>query len=154
MTTKKKKKTKAQTPSKKVRIAALAKVFEALGAKTPEKWAKAQIDDGSDELGRFVLLRALWLRTVEPGRLLANARRDKAAAEAIERVMKKVDLADLDALVRFAQKTALDDVCRVLDDPANNEDGIRWTIYRVDAAGMPLWPLAALRKDLVETEPS
>jgi hypothetical protein len=139
---------------KKARVAALSKVFQALGAKTPEQWAKAQVDDGSDELGRFVLLRALWLRTVEPGRLLASARKEKSVADAIERVMKKVDLADLDALVRFAQKTALDDVCRVLDDPADNEDGIRWTVYRVDANGMPLWPLAALRKDLVETEPS
>ena len=132
---------------------ALAKVFAALGARDAERWARTHVDDGSDELGRFVLLRAMWLRALEPGRLLASARRDRTAAPAIERLMKTASLADLDALVRYAQRTSLDDVCRVLDDPADNDDGIRWAVFRIDAKGLPLWPLDRLRTGLDDSEP-
>lgn len=135
------------------RVQALAKVFAALGARNAETWARTHVDDGSDELGRFVLLRAMWLRSIEPGRLLANARKDKAAGPAVERLMKSASIADLDALIRFAQRTSLDDVCRVLDDPADNDDGIRWGVFRVDAKGLPLWALDRLRTGLDDSEP-
>ena len=153
-TAKAKAKPKANAPSKAARISALAQVFQQLGARDPERWAREHVEKGTDELGRFVLLRALWLRTVEPGRLLASARKDGRVGDAVDRLMKSAALVDLDALVRFAQRTALDDVCRVLDDPSDNDDGIRWGLFRVDAAGTPLWPLAALRRDLGETEPT
>ncbi|HEY4222941.1 MAG TPA: hypothetical protein VGO62_16405 [Myxococcota bacterium] len=138
---------------KQARVMALTQVFKALGAKSPERWANNHVDNGSDELGRFVLLRALWFRTVEPGRLLASARKDKLVGPIVDRLSKSAGFADLDALLRFAQKTALDEVCRVIDDPADNDDGIRWALFRVDSKGLPLWPLANLRKDLSETEP-
>lgn len=135
------------------RVQALAKVFAALGARNAERWARTHVDEGSDELGRFVLLRAMWLRSIEPGRLLAAARRDRTAGPAIERMMKTANLADLDALVRYAQRTSLDDVCRVLDDPADNDDGIRWGVFRIDAKGLPLWSLDRLRTGLDDSEP-
>lgn len=138
---------------KKARVGALAQVFKALGAKNPERWALNHVDKGTDELGRFVLLRAMWFRTVEPGRLLASARKDKHVGDAVDRLFKKADLVDLDALVRYAQRAALTDICKVLDDPAHNDDGIRWSVFRVDATGMPLWPLAELKKDLDDSEP-
>ena len=150
-------KASAKKPSaaelKRARVGALAQVFKALGARNPERWATSHVDNGTDELGRFVLLRALWLRTVEPGRLLAQARKDKHAGDSVDRLFKKADIVDLDALVRYAQRAALTDICKVLDDPAHNDDGIRWSIFRIDATGMPLWPLAELRKDLDDTEP-
>lgn len=135
------------------RVQALAKVFAALGARNAERWARTHVDDGSDELGRFVLLRAMWLRSIEPGRLLANARKDKLAGPAVERLMKNASIADLDALIRFAQRSSLDDVCKVLDDPADNDDGIRWAVFRVDAKGLPLWALDRLRSGLDDSEP-
>jgi len=138
--------------SKEQRVEALAKVFQALGAKNPKRWAELHVEESTDELGRFVLLRALWLRLVEPGRLLANAASDAAAGPVVGRLMKTTSLADLDALVRFAQRTAVVDVCRVLDDTGEN-DGIRWSLFRVDGGGQPLWPLSGLKADLDETEP-
>ena len=42
--------------------------------------------------------------------------------------MKSASITDLDALIRFAQRSSLDDVCKVLDDPADNDDGIRWAV--------------------------
>jgi hypothetical protein len=135
------------------RVQALAKVFAALGARNAETWARTHVDDGSDELGRFVLLRAMWLRSIEPGRLLANARKDRTAGPAVERLMKNASITDLDALIRFAQRSSLDDVCKVLDDPADNDDGIRWAVFRVDAKGLPLWTLDRLRTGLDDSEP-
>lgn len=148
---------KAKKPSvaevTEARVQALAKVFAALGARNAETWARTHVDDGSDELGRFVLLRAMWLRSIEPGRLLANARKDKAAGPAVERLMKNASITDLDALIRFAQRSSLDDVCKVLDDPADNDDGIRWAVFRIDAKGLPLWGLDRLRTGLDDSEP-
>jgi hypothetical protein len=151
---------KATTPSAPTndamtlqRVDALAKVFAALGARNPERWARLHVDTGSDELGRFVLLRALWMRIVEPGRLLANAHSDENAGPAVGRLLKGASLADLDAIVRYAQRTALEDICEVLDDPAVNEDGIRWAVFRVDNTGMPLWTLDGLRSGLRDSEP-
>lgn len=136
------------------RVAALAKVFATLGARNAERWARDHVDKGTDELGRFVLLRALWLRVVEPGRLLAAAQADPQAGPALARMMQTVDIADLDALVRFAERTALADVCRVLDDPgADNDDSIRWAVFRIDGAGLPLWMLDDLRGGLEDSEP-
>lgn len=135
------------------RVQALAKVFAALGARNAERWARTHVDDGSDELGRFVLLRAMWLRSIEPGRLLANARKDRNTGAAVERLMKTASIVDLDALIRYAQRTALDDVCKVLDDPADNDDGIRWAVFRVDAKGLPLWTIDRLRTGLDDSEP-
>ncbi len=142
-----------QAASRQARIDALARVFTALGARDAARWAARHVDDSSDELGRFMLLRALWLRLVEPGRLLAAAPADPLAGPAVERLMQTNSLADLDAVVRFAQRTAVVDACRVLDDPGGEDDGIHWSVYRVDAAGTPLWPLAQLLADVEETEP-
>jgi hypothetical protein len=147
---------RAKPPTAKVteaRVQALAKVFGALGARNAEQWARTHIDDGSDELGRFMLLRALWLRALEPGRLIAAARRDFRSRPAIDRLLDAASLEDLDALVRYAQRTALDDVCRVLDDPADNDDGIRWRVFRIDTKGQPLWPLDRLRAGLEDSAP-
>ena len=138
-------------PSKKERIEALAKVFHALGAKTPTSWATTHVEKGSDELGRFMLLRALWLRLVEPGRLLGTARSDHHIGSVVDRMLKTVSISDLDAIIRYAQRTAVNDVCKVLDDPGN--EGIRWGVFRVDPYGMPLWPLRDLRSGLADSEP-
>lgn len=134
------------------RIEQLAEVFRTLGARDPEKWARAHVERGTDELGRFVFLRALWLRMIEPGRLLGAARRDTSVGMAIDRIVKWVDLADLDALVRFAQRAAIDDVCKVLDGAAA-EDGIRWSLFRTDDGGQPLWSLGKLQPAVDDAAP-
>lgn len=135
------------------RIQNLSRVFAALGAKNPERWGRDHVERGTDELGRFVLLRALWLRTVEPGRLLGAAREDPHTAEVANRLLGKVSIADLDAIVRFSQRRALEDMCRVLDNPGDDNDGIRWAVFRVDEDGLPLWPLEALGLGLEEAAP-
>jgi hypothetical protein len=139
--------------SRAARIAALTKVFEALGAEQPAKWARSHVENGIDELGRFVLLRALWMKVVEPGKLLARAKKDRNVGAAVDRLMKSADLADLDALIRVTQIFALGDVLSVLDDPADNEEGISWAIFRTDPKGLPLWSLESLVSALGDAKP-
>ena len=138
---------------KQGRIDALTQVFAALGAQDPAAWARSHVDQGHDELGRFVLLRALWLKAVEPGRLLGIARNEPEVAAAAERLIKVAGLADLDAVLRFAQKQALLDICTVLDDPSASDEGIGWAVYRTDGRGLPLWPLDRLSAGLTDSEP-
>lgn len=136
------------------RLASLTSVFQALGARDPKSWARSQVETGTDELARFVLLRALWLKVLEPGRLLARARTDALAGPAVDRLLKKVDLADLDAVVRLSQVHALQDALSVLDDPANTDDGISWGVFRRDKKGAPTARLDELLRDLDETRPT
>ncbi len=138
---------------KQGRIDALTQVFAALGAQNPAAWARSHVDQGHDELGRFVLLRALWLKAVEPGRLLGIARNEPAVAAAAERLIEVAGLADLAEVLRFAQKQALLDVCTVLDDPSASDEGIGWAVYRTDGRGLPLWPLDRLGAGLTDSEP-
>lgn len=145
---------RAAAPSvKQGRIEALTQVFTALGAQRPASWARSHVSQGHDELGRFVLLRALWLKAVEPGRMLGIARNEPDVAAAAERLIKVAGLADLDALLRFAQKQALLDVCTVLDDPSASDEGIGWAVFRTDGRGLPLWTLDRLAAGLTDSEP-
>lgn len=145
---------KVSTPKvKQGRVDALTQVFSALGAQRPATWARSHVEGGYDELGRFVLLRALWLKTVEPGRLLGLARNERAVSTAVDRLLKNADLADLDAIVRFAQKQALLDLCSVLDDPSASDEGIGWAVFRTDGRGLPLWTLDRLATGLTDSEP-
>ena len=135
------------------RVASLAAVFQALGARDPKRWARAHAKGGSDELARFVLLRAAWLKVLEPGRLLARAHADQELRVVVDRLLKKVDLADLDALVRATQAHALRDLLTVLDDPADEEQGISWGVYRRDKKGAPAARLGRLVEDLDAARP-
>ena len=138
---------------KQGRIEALTQVFAALGAQRPATWARSHVAKGHDELGRFVLLRALWLKAVEPGRLLGIAQNEPEVAAAAERLIKVAGLPDLDAVIRFAQKQALLDVCTVLDDPSASDEGIGWAVFRTDGRGLPLWALDRLAAGLTDSEP-
>ena len=138
---------------KQGRVDALTQVFTALGAQHPSTWARSHVEGGYDELGRFVLLRALWLKTVEPGRLLGLAKNEREVANAVDRLLATASLADLDAVVRFAQKQALLDLCTVLDDPAASDEGIGWAVFRTDGRGLPLWALDRLAAGLTDSEP-
>jgi hypothetical protein len=43
----------------------LAKLFEKLGANEPEDWAKSQVEEGINQLGRFLFLRQAWREIVD-----------------------------------------------------------------------------------------
>lgn len=132
---------------------ALAQIFAALGATDPDAWARTHAAAEQDGIARFVLLRALWMKTVEPGRLLGRARAHAELGRTVDRLLGVADLADLDALVRLAQETALLDVITVLDDPADDDEGIHWGVFRRDARGQAMHRLEKLTRDLLAAKP-
>ena len=138
------------------RVEALTGVFTALGARDPERWARAHVEHGHDQLGRFVFLKGLWGRVVRDGRFLDRMRRDAGGSrEVVERLMLSgARDADLVQLVRAMQVQLLVDLTQILDDPSDNDEGVRWGLWRMDRRGLPLWQLADLRLDVLDVDPA
>jgi hypothetical protein len=137
------------------RVEALTGVFTALGAREPERWAQAHVEHGLDQIGRFVFLRALWTRVVEDGRFLDRLRRDPGPIRDVvqELLLAGVPEHQLVTLVRAMQVQLLVDVAQILDDPSDNDEGVRWGLWRMDRRGLPLWQLPDLRLDILEVDP-
>lgn len=138
------------------RAQALEAVFTALGARDPSRWARSHVEDGVDQIGRFVFLRALWGRVVRDGRFLDKVRKERSELTAVvERLLLSgVDEGDLVALVRAMQVRLLVDACQIVDDPSDNDEGVRWGLWRMDKRGLPLWQLGDLRLDVLEVDPA
>lgn len=138
------------------RAQALEAVFTALGARDPARWARSHVEDGVDQIGRFVFLRALWGRVVRDGRFVDKVRKERSELTAVvERLLLAgVDEADVVALVRAMQVRLLVDACQIVDDPSDNDEGVRWGLWRMDKRGLPLWQLGDLRLDLLEVDPA
>ena len=146
----------SSTNQSAARVEALSSVFTALGAREPERWARSHVEHGLDQIGRYVFLRALWSRVVKDGRFLDKLRHDPGETRAVvERLlMAGAREADLVALVRALQVHLLVDVAQILDDPSDNDEGVRWGLWRMDKRGLPLWQLPDLRLDLLEVDPA
>ncbi|MBM4283093.1 MAG: hypothetical protein FJ137_20845 [Deltaproteobacteria bacterium] len=138
------------------RAQALEAVFTALGARDPAHWARSHVEGGVDQIGRFVFLRALWGRVVRDGRFLDKVRKERTEfSYVVERLLVAgVDEADLVALVRAMQVRLLVDTCQIVDDPSDNDEGVRWGLWRMDKRGLPLWQLGDLRLDVLEVDPA
>ncbi|MDP2344348.1 MAG: hypothetical protein Q8O67_25540 [Deltaproteobacteria bacterium] len=138
------------------RVEALRSVFTALGARHPERWARSHVQDGVDQIGRFVFLRALWGRIVKDGRFLDKMRKNQSElTPVVERLLiAGADEDDVTALVRALQVGLLVDLCQLLDDPADNDEGVRWGLWRMDKRGLPLWQLGDLRLDVLDVDPA
>jgi hypothetical protein len=137
------------------RVAALTAAFTALGAREPERWAASHIDHGLDQLGRFVLLRALWEQVIDQPSLRAWREQGGEGSALINQLLATgVDEASLLAFGRHMQTQLLVDICQILDDPNDNDEGIRWGLWRMDKRGMPLWQLPDLRLDVLEVDPA
>lgn len=145
----------SSTDVRSARIEALTSAFTALGAPRPERWARSHVEDGVDQIGRFIFLRALWGRVVKDGRFLDKLRKDKSdLTPVVERlILSGAAEADLVALVRALQVQVLVDVAQILDDPHDNDEGVRWGVWRMDKRGLPLWQLGDLRLDLLDVDP-
>jgi hypothetical protein len=146
----------ARASSLSTRAQALEAVFTALGARDPARWARSHVEDGVDQIGRFVFLRALWGRVVRDARFVDKVRKERSElTTVVERLLLAgVDEADLVALVRAMQVRLLVDACQIVDDPSDNDEGVRWGLWRMDKRGLPLWQLGDLRLDLLEVDPA
>jgi len=144
----------------------LKAIFESLGAKNPELWAKSQIEEGIPQLARFVFLKKAWNLIVKDGDHswidAAHSAGDEGAGSEIIHSLSTMTRAgvspdDITMVVRVMQWRLLFSLCYLLDDPGQSitgDEDISWRLFQVDDHDVPLAPIANLYESVLELDPS
>jgi hypothetical protein len=142
-------------------------IFKKLGAADPVAWATREADQPA--LARWLLLTGFW-RCVEAdddGEWMEGwADDDDPIPAAIRRMLERgIDPADLTAVARYMQVSALYNVCRLLDDSEHGiedlhrkmAEQVRWRLVEDDdeeAGGVPGRPIENLHQEFREFDPT
>ena len=147
----------------------LAKLFARLGARDPEDWARSQLDEGVNQLDRFLFLRAAWRAVNREGdtawidtTMRAADKHPSApgagAGAALRRLLAAgADPRDIAEVARVQQWQTLQGLCYLLEDPGELETEVSeraWGLFAIDDAGQPGQPITGLHESVLETEPS
>ena len=148
----------------------LTALFEKLGAREPESWARSQLDEGIPQLHRFLFLRQAWSRIVRESDtdwiqfevVRAQQHPDEPYAgvgHALRRCVDKgVSAQDLTDIVRGKQAEFLFHLCYLLDDPSFTEkelSDLGWGLFEVDMDGNPIPPgIGSLHESVLDTDPT
>ncbi len=150
-------------------VEALTSLFRKLGAPEPEGWAKSQIEEGIDQLARYLFLREAWKRVVPPDdaswidACIASVRkrpRDPGAGAggALERMLASgASPRDIHEVVRTMQWELQFSFCYLLEDPGDLEPEVAdlsWQLTRTDDNGEGVGPICGLHESVLETDPS
>jgi hypothetical protein len=145
--------------------AELTDVFRKLGCPDPEVWANSQIDEGINQLGRYLFIRDAWAEAVPfeatdwIDNVLMNCPADTSLGASWRRVLasgaQRIDIA---AIVRAAQGEMIFSICSNIDDPDDHDDPdrppIRWSLFETDAEGTPVAEIGFLHEDVLELDPA
>jgi hypothetical protein len=147
----------------------LTALFTKLGAPAPEAWAQSQVEEGIDQLGRFVFSREAWKAVVPPhdaawiDTTIAGARArptepGAGVGPALVRLLAAgADRRDLHEVVRVMQYEVLFSLCYLLGDPGGLEpelSDVSWHLVRTDADGEIIGTIDGLHESVLEMEPS
>lgn len=148
----------------------LKALFAKYGAKSPESWARSQLDEGIPQLQRFLFLRQAWSQVVRTGdeewiqRWRQAAERDHdgshaPVAHALKTCLEKgVSAKELIDIVRGVQSEFLFQLCYLLEDPMFTEEELQnfsWGLFEIDKDGDPIGPrIFALHESVYETDPT
>lgn len=147
----------------------LTRLFRKLGAKDPESWAKSQVDEGINQLGRFLFLREAWKRVIsesdhswmdaEIARAENNPREPTTGVGLALKTLfsNGCDRQDISDLVRGMQYELLFSLCYLLDDPGQLEEEVQdvyWGLFQVNDEGKILSQISGLHESLLETDPT
>ncbi len=148
----------------------LTALFEKLGARGPESWARSQLSEGINQLQRFLFLRQAWgliLREDDTDWVqfeIARAQRypDEPYAgvgHALRRCVEKGALAqDLTDIVRGKQAELLHYFCYLLGDPSFTEkelSDVGWGLFEIETDGNPSLPgISMLHESVLSTDPT
>lgn len=141
----------------------LTRLFAQLGCDDPEGWASSQIDEGINQLGRFLFIRQAWAAAVPADStdwidaVLQECSPDTASGAAWRRLLASgADRKDLARIVRDAQGEMIFSICHVIDDPEPSGAGVadfRWGLFQIDAASRCLSPITFLHESVFELDP-
>lgn len=151
-------------------IEQLTALFRRLGATDPEGWAKSQLEEGINQLHRYLFLRQAWSRVIAEDeqtwieRAIHNAEKDpeapysgvgRALAMLLASGASRDDLTDL---VRGMQAQLLFDVCYLLDDPSLEEPELAdlgWSLVETDEELEPTAnAIGGLHESVLQTDPT
>ncbi|UXY16075.1 hypothetical protein N8I74_03360 [Chitiniphilus purpureus] len=148
----------------------LRQLFERLGAKDPDAWAASQVDEGSNQLHRFLFLREAWAKVILDDNndwITQQIEAVKADPEApfagtglaLERLLAVgAQNRDLTDLVRGMQARLLFDLCYLLDDPSFDEAELAevgWCLVETDSQFRPTGnTIGGLYESVLDTDPT
>lgn len=147
----------------------LTALFRKLGAPDPEGWARSQINEGIDQLARYVFLREAWKRVVPLENTnwidaqIAAAKAGPSAPHAgaghsLQRLLAAgAERKDIHEVVRVMQSELLFSLCYLLEDPGELEPEIAdlsWRLMRTNDDGECIGPIVGLHESVLETEPA
>ena len=148
----------------------LTEMFARLGAPDPSGWASSQVNEGIEQLHRFLFLRQAWSHVLPDGDTQWIAREmDRAKAKpaepfagvglALSRCLEKgVDPRDLSDIARGMQASALFQFCYLLEDPGFAESELEDIGWCLVATAENLEPttrsIVGLHESVLETDPT
>jgi hypothetical protein len=151
-------------------VESLAALFKRLGARNAEAWARSQVDEGINQLGRFLFLRAAWRTVINDGDVswiqdcVARSKRDPnapgaAAGAALERLLATgASRDDLATVARVMQWQTLFGLCHLLSDPGVLEEEVKdyaWYLMGADMeSDEQLGSIDGLHESVLETDPT
>lgn len=153
----------------KLKLKELTDLFEKLGARDLGLWAESQLEEGINQLSRYVFLREAWKCLVdendgawikseiesyhskpnEPGAGMGRSLQNLLSVGA--------DELDIVQIARHAQWKLLFDICYLLDGPEELEDEIQdlsWGLFEVDGEGEIVGAIDGLYESVLDTDPT
>jgi hypothetical protein len=147
----------------------LTALFQKLGARDPEGWARSQIEEGFPQLARFLFLRQAWRRIVEEGDSSwiddsiqrAQTHPDEPYA-GVGHALKKLRARgatdeEITDVVRGMQAQLLFSLCYLLGDPCDVEPevaNVAWSLVQIDDEGNVLGCIDCLHESVLDTDPT
>ena len=148
----------------------LTELFRKLGVSNPESWASSQVNEGIPQLGRYLVIRAMWDCVTRAGttnwidyelKHSADLPHGKALQQMLDAGVSQEAITEL---VRFKEAEALREVCYLLEDytsvpqnsnPDTGEEYVRWGLHELDAEDQPTpTPINGLHESFWSLDPA
>jgi hypothetical protein len=154
----------------------LVSIFERLGARNPQSWARSEINEGIPQLLSFLVLRGMWRQVIGDGETdwidayIKGAEKDPKAplsgiGLALARLRKAgADPRDLADVVRGMQYETMFAIAYLLEDPFAAIEDVReaipelndvvWGLWEEDQEGNPIRRIQGLHESALSTDPT
>ncbi len=152
----------------------LKALFERLGARDPESWARSEVEEDIPQLATFLFLRAAWREVVDAeGQWVAQVTERRPEPDgplgdvpaALRRLLAQgASSDDLTTLVRGLQYELLFGLCYLLADPNSGRDEastglpaldeVGWGLFELDAEGAPQRAMCGAHESVLGMDPT
>jgi len=147
----------------------LTALFRQLGARSPELWARSQIEEGIPQLMRFLFLKNAWSDVIDEGNIewidhAIKYSQDRPGepysglGTALARCRAAgVSSEDLTEIARCLQAQMLFEIGYLLDGPSDQYGPfeVSWGLFQTTEDGRPIGPqISGLHESVLELDPT